>query len=165
MQTTYISEPINAFRGMLYDNGPNDVISRAYEGLAGAASPFGVPMTHGTSKDTQAKIGQVNTALLLGVAIHRNIAPGTPGSEAFVGEEGIEDKQTVDLLTKGRIWVKTRVAVTPTDPVFFRVTTTPGVPGDWEIAADGTETVAVPNARWLTTSVIGGLAVLELSTP
>lgn len=161
-QTTYNTTANVAFRGQLTDNGPSDIISRAFEG---AASPFGVAMTHGTDPDTQCMQPVVDGAPLLGIAIHRFIAPGTPGTDAFAGEEGIEETQTVDVLTKGRIWVKVRVAVTPADPVYFRVTAGPGDIGDWEIADDGAETVLVANGRWLTSADADGLAVLEINAP
>lgn len=166
-QTTYnahISD--NApIRGALADNGPHDVVSRAYEAIAGAAIAFGTPMTFGTDVAKQAKLPVADGAPLLGISVHQHIAPGTPGSEAFDDDDGIEDTQTLDILTKGRIWVKVRVAVTPADPVYFRVTAGPGVVGDWEIADDGTETVLAANCRWLSSADADGLAILEINAP
>lgn len=166
MQTTYTTVPNPSFRGMLADVGPNDVLSKSFKGLAGAAAPFGTPMVTVVGDVNQCRLPAAAADTLLGVAVHRNIAPGTAGSNAFTGEQGIEDTQTVDVLTKGRIWVKVEEAVTPEDDVYWRgVVNGLLIPGNWGTSSDAGKCTLLAGARFLTSGAAGDLVILEINVP
>lgn len=166
MQTTYTTVPNPSFRGMLADVGPNDVLSKSFKALAGAAAPFGTPMVTVVGDAGQCRLPALAADTFLGVAVHRNIAPGTAGSNAFTGEQGIEDTQTVDVLTKGRIWVKVEEAVTPEDDVYYRaIVNSALVPGNWGTSSDSSKCVLLSNARYLTSGGAGDLVILEINAP
>lgn len=164
MQTTYTTIPDVAFRGMLADVGNIDVVSKSFKALAGAAAPFGTPMFTVVGDVNQCRLPADDDDVFLGVAVHRMIAPGTTGSNAFTGEQGIEDTQTVDVLRRGRVWVKVEEAVTPQDPVYARCETNGLlVPGNWGKSIDGDKCQLVANARWCTSAAAGELVELEVN--
>lgn len=169
MQTTYQKIPDPSFQGMLADNGLHDVASAAYEAKAAGSAPFGVGMVVGSS-DAQCALPSGANDVFLGVAAHRFIAPGTVGSNAFTGEQGIEDTQTVDALRKGRIWVVVEDAVDPGDSVFVRHTANGA--GKLQLGAfrgadnDGGKAIDVSAfCAWRSTTTGAGLAVLEVNAP
>lgn len=168
-QTSYTKVPNPSFQGMLADSAgaPDDILSRAFQKGAGAAAEFGVAMVEGTNEGSQCALPSVTGGVFVGIAVHRFIAPGTAGTNALTGQQGIEDTQTVDCLSRGRIWVPVEEAVSPGDAVYFRYSANGGntVLGYWRKSNDAGHTDQLTSARWLSTTLGAGLAVLEINVP
>ena len=73
-------------------------------------------------------------------------------------------KSAVNVLKKGRVWVKVEEAVTPTDPVFVRFASGAGgtVLGSFRKTADTATAAQLAGAKYLSNAAANGLALLEL---
>lgn len=117
MQTEFNEYPSLAQAGLLADNGPTDMVSRAAEG--GIA--FGRLCVLGTDVDKQVKLpaasGDVTGALKnIGVSVLEQDYVLDP----TLIEPGLVDKDALDCLRKGRMYVKVEEAVTPESTVYAR---------------------------------------------
>lgn len=165
MQTTYNTQPDQAFAGLLGDVGPHDALSRAFEAAASprAVSPFGVAMVAGADGTVQAKLPTATGQVFIGVAIHKHRAPLNVDPATATG---IEDGDTMSLLTKGRIWVTVEEAIAIGDAVFFRHTQAGAEQaGAFRNDADTADADEITSARWLSTTTGPGLALLEINVP
>jgi hypothetical protein len=83
---------------------------------------------------------------------------------------GYPDKETVNVVSKGVVWVYSVEAVALTDAVrFYKAdysgTTTGAYLGRFGKTAVTTKTIAVAGARWLSKTTGAGLVLLELDIP
>ena len=99
---------------------------------------------------------------------------GTPTwiREDANGEEytGYPDKQTLNVMSKGVIWVYSVEAISLDDDVrFFNAdqsgTTAGADQGRWATTAVSGKTTAVAGARWLSETSDAGLVLLEIDIP
>lgn len=182
-QTTYLQVPNPSFQGMLADSGNHDILSYAFLDAINTSAEFGLAMVRvtDTAHDPSSPLNLTTAApsyitgacklptasddVLLGIGVHKHIAPGTAGSHLFTGEQGIEQGQTVDLIKKGRIWVYVETAVDPTMTVYWRYSANVLTKlGAFSGTSDGghNTAIATQQARFLTDTAAAGLAVLEV---
>lgn len=163
-QTTTLTIPVDGILGGIADAGFTDKISRVAEGVI----YLGLAHVFGTNQPSQGTPGQV-APIGDGAAAIVNFA-GIPiwesGREPYTvvnGKSTLPDKAMVSLMRKGRIWVYTETAVSPTSDVFVRVlTVSADVKGQFR-AGTATNFIALPGAKFITSTTGAGLAVLELS--
>lgn len=152
MQLSYETNHAPAFAGALADIGPRDVVSRTSEDAAPIA--YGLGVKQGASDETCA-LPTAASDTLLGVLVHNQMF-----------RDGVLAKGTADVLRKGRIYVAPEQEVTPSDPVFWRVTSDASeAVGRFRRDDDGGKAIAIPNARWASSGHPDKPAVLELNLP
>lgn len=162
MSQTSVAEQGVALDGMKADMGADDVLSRLAEGDI----PMGRLCAVGTDKDAQAIVVATATDVtdqkkVLGVSLHSHDRETLAGANP----PQYSDEESMNLMHKGRIYVKVEEAVTTDSPVFARVAAGGNGLGSFR-ASDpgGSAAVALPadKARYLRGAGIDGLAVLEL---
>lgn len=149
VQSTY-NETMDAARaGMRANMEPVDLISRTVETAAGVG--FGKVVQQGTAdKGCKSDLSGMTAQTYVGITMReRGVRPETPNAFA--------QYESALIMRKGVIWVEVAVAVTPADIV--TVTLASGVIGK---TAVGAGVVAIPNARWESSTSGAGLAVLRL---
>jgi len=149
VQATY-NETMDAARaGMRANMEPVDLISRTVETAAGVG--FGKVVQQGTAdKGCKSDLSGMTAQTYVGITMReRGVRPETPNAFA--------QYESALIMRKGVIWVEVAVAVTPADIV--TVTLASGVIGK---TAVGAGVVAIPNARWESSTSGAGLAMLRL---
>ncbi|MCW7544898.1 DUF2190 domain-containing protein [Aurantimonas litoralis] len=149
VQSTY-NETMDAARaGMRANMEPVDLISRTVETAAGVG--FGKVVQQGTAdKGCKSDLSGMTAQTYVGITMReRGVRPETPNAFA--------QYESALIMRKGVIWVEVAVAVTPADIV--TVTLASGVIGK---TAVGAGVVAIPNARWESSTSGAGLAMLRL---
>ncbi|MFY0735625.1 structural cement protein Gp24 [Aurantimonas sp. NFXS3] len=149
VQSTY-NETMDAARaGMRANMEPVDLISRTVETAAGVG--FGKVVQQGTAdKGCKSDLTGMTAQTYVGITMReRGVRPETPNAFA--------QYESALIMRKGVIWVEVAVAVTPADIV--TVTLASGVIGK---TAVGAGVVAIPNARWESSTSGAGLAMLRL---
>jgi hypothetical protein len=149
VQSTY-NETMDAARaGMRANMEPVDLISRTVETAAGVG--FGkVVQQGGADKGCKSDLSGMTAQTYVGITMReRGVRPETPNAFA--------QYESALIMRKGVIWVEVAVAVTPADIV--TVTLASGVIGK---TAVGAGVVAIPNARWESSTSGAGLAMLRL---
>jgi hypothetical protein len=151
-QTSVSNAPNAALQaGQVADLCPlNDVMSYV-SAEASAEIPFGRMLVQGTG-DKDAKLMAAQADAMIGISVF---------SQAYnrdneIGATGVKPKMTLGVMTRGRIWVQVTADVTPASVV--RVHKTGGTFQDDSSAGN---TVVLKNARYLTTTLANGLALLE----
>jgi hypothetical protein len=157
-------------------------VCRSYRNQSGAAIPFGsLVMTDNapTTNDALAVELATATTLIQGLAVHSLVAEGTTLGAAYTpiptpyysdGRIGYADKETVNVVSKGVVWVYSVEAVALGDAVrFYKAdysgTTAGAFLGRFGKTAVATKTVAVAGARWVSETTAAGLVLLELDIP
>lgn len=184
-QTTYNKIPDQAFQGMLADaGGPKNVMSAAYKAGAKGSAEFGLAMSFVSGHDEGGEpqsmsVAQTYTSRqcqlpddtnanqpFMGISVHKHVAPASVNENAFTGEQGIADTQTVDVLRSGRIWVYSETAVDPTAAVYYRYATNGGntKKGAFSKTTDAGNQI-LKNAQWIGTTTGAGIAQLEIDMP
>ena len=183
VQGDYPQELVPGHEGMLADL--QAYVSRSYRNQTGAAIPFGRLLQLDTDPATndvyacELAAGETN---IIGISIdsltfeaatksaydrlptwYRTDAEGTK-------HVGYPDTQTLNVMSKGVIWVYAVEAVTMGDDVRAFVAdysaTTPGADqGRFGVTAAAGNTVLIGGARWLSETTEAGLALLELDIP
>jgi hypothetical protein len=154
-QTSYSINQDAALEGQLADSGIKDVMSyTAEEDLK-----FGRAVLQGTA-DGQCLLPAGNITGLLGVAIHQHKEQGLVGSQDAKYLEG----DSVNVLKKGRMWVKVEEAVVAQDPVYVRHTTGGGGTelGAFRKSADTSTAAVVSGMKYLTSADAAALALIEV---
>jgi hypothetical protein len=182
-QGTYPQREGVGHEGMIADL--QAYVTRSYRNQSGAAIPFGVPcMTDNspTSNDAYAIEPATGATGIVGLTIDTLTGEGvsTLANQAYVpnpsplladGRLGYADTRTVNILSKGVIWVWSAVAISLGDAVrFYKVdhsgTIATAFLGRWGKAAVSTKTIAITSgARWLSESSAAGLVLLEFDLP
>jgi hypothetical protein len=158
MQLSYSNTNAVGLAGMIADNGPRDVLSRANPSVE---IPYGVAVTKGTTdKDVKLPTTSPEAVAMLGVAIISNDIPNT----AYGTAPKYPVKSAVSVMRKGRVWVKVEEAVTAGDQAFVRFATGTGtILGSFRKSADTATAVAIPGTRYLTSASANGLAIVDLT--
>lgn len=168
VQSTYNLAPPIAFAGMLADIGNNDVITMINKESA-ASMPFGYAVCfEGSTLDKGALNPDATTDKIAGITLHShayadvNLGLGTAGAGTAV--KGVLPGQTINVLRKGRLYVKVEEAVAPGDRLFIRVVATGAeVEGAIRKSADASDCIdSSSQGVFLTTAGAGELAVLEV---
>lgn len=142
-----------AFNGMLADLSDNDIISRAAQSAVG----IGRAVVLGTNREKQ--IAQASTAvgqgaLVVGFALHDHAREmNSAGLVQFA------DKETVNVLKRGRMWVETNDAVVAGAVANLHLAT--GKFTDEAVGA-GIEAITQVAVRFVTATTGAGLAEIEV---
>src|SRR5690606_30911647 len=147
VQDIYNATMSAAREGMIANTEPKTLISRTVETAAGIG--LGLPAAQGT--DDNGVIATASaTAAILGITVReRSVRPETPNKFA--------QYESARIMTKGVIWVEVAGAVSAGEDV--TVTLATGALGS---TAVGAGIVAIPNARWESSTSGAGLAKLRL---
>ncbi|QJD54311.1 hypothetical protein [Aminobacter phage Erebus] len=152
VQTSYSETMRPALAGMIANTEPTKLISRNVETVAGIG--FGKVVQQGATDDgciSDLDTSDLTAQTFLGITVReRSTRPETP--DLFARYESAR------IMREGVIWVEVAVAVAPSDIV--TVTLATGVIGK---TAVGAGVVAIPNARWESSTGGAGLAKLRLS--
>jgi hypothetical protein len=152
VQTTYSENMRVAVPGQLARMSPVDLISRNVEDVAGIG--FGIVVQQGVRDDgctADLTTVAMTADRFLGITVReRSVRPETPN--------GFAQYESARIIRKGPIWVMTGGAVNAGDDV--TVTLASGLLGT---AAVGAGIIAIPRARWETSTAGAALAVLQLN--
>jgi hypothetical protein len=140
--------------------------TRSKTNASGGVIAFGRAVVQGTG-DQDVILPAANKTSLVGIAVRGYFYEDAKTAD---NAEGYGDKREIEVLVQGDIWVETEVAVAPGDPVFFRVASgTATIVGKFLKTADTVSSVdkavAIPNARWLSSTTGAGTAELQINLP
>lgn len=155
VQTTYSRTPAAAMAGLLYDLRDNVIESYATEGADGIG--FGLAVIAGTDVDKQVKLPAAAGGVFRGVSVHEYAQ-----EQQADGTVEYADKDTMNVLRRGAIWVQTNTSVDTDDDAFF---VNSGADAGKFSDVDDATTDAVPTGKFRTSTTGSGLAVLEINLP
>lgn len=179
-QGSYPLIQVKGHEGMIADM--QAYVCRSFRNQSGAAIPFGtLVMTDNapTTNDAYAVEIASATTLIQGIAVSSLVTEGTSLGGAYIplptpyysdGRMGYPDKETVNVLSKGVVWVQSVDAIAMGDAVrFYKAdysgTTTGAFIGRFGKTSVATKTIAVTGARWLSETTANGLVLLEIDIP
>lgn len=181
-QGSYPQRLVTGHEGMLADL--QAYVSRSYRNQSGAALPFGAMLAIDntpTSNDPLAVDLAGAATNIVGLAVSTLTFEGvSSGNASYIpvptplaadGRVGYPDKETVNVVSKGVIWVHVTEAVALGDAVRFWLADYSGTvagafKGRFAKTAVATKTVAITvGARWLSETSAAGLALLEIDIP
>lgn len=157
-QLDYTIDQAVGFEGQLADLSIKDVESHLAEGevLIGKIVTQGTAL--GQVKHPTTAAGITDEKLLKGLAIHHHAMESTVG-----GTYSYLDKAAVNVLRKGRAWVKPENVVTASTSVPEVRYAGTGDKGAIRGGNVASETAALPQSKFRSsTTVIGQLAILEI---
>jgi hypothetical protein len=185
VQGNYPQELVVGHEGMLADL--QAYVSRSYRNQTGACIPFGRLLqtdNDPTTNDVYAVELAAGADNIVGISIDsltfeavekkNSHYTGIPTwlREDAEGEShvGYPDKQTLNVMSKGVIWVYTVEAVSLGDDVRafiadYSATTSGADIGRFGSSAVASNTVLISGARWLSETTEAGIAMLELDIP
>lgn len=160
MAQTTITRQAIAVPGLLADNTLTKDCLTATSEESSAQIPFGVMVGRGSADDGVLKLATTSDVLAGVVVFGQSYDHGTE-----LGSTGFLPKTTFNILNEGRIYVQVEENVTPASRVFVRaVATGLEVAGAFRDTQDGSDCIEITDyARYLTTTLAGGLAVLDIS--
>ena len=147
VQTSYPATMAPGKAGMVANMTNYDADSLVVES---AAIPFGRACSQGTDPK-QVKLGAAAAAGFRGISIcDVTLEPGD--------EDQYQVGNVANILNEGDIWVVTGGDVTAGQDVTFAAAT-----GIMSSAAEGGSQFTIAGARWMTSALTGGLAIVRLS--
>jgi hypothetical protein len=164
VQTTYVAAA-DAFEGMLYDGGPQpDIMSfinqetEAGDGTDEMAFGHAVKF-EGSSEDQGALHPTAETSVICGIVVHSHAY-----ADDELGDVGVKPGAVLNILRRGKIWVRVPTGCAPGDRLWVRAVAGGGEEiGSCENADDSTDTVDCTNQGvFLTTAAADGLALLSV---
>ena len=179
-QGSYPLREVAGHEGMLADL--QAYVCRSYRNQSGAAIPYGVLVATDnspTSNDALAVEIATGVTNIQGMAVSSLVLEGVSGGSSYTpnptpvysdGRVGYPDKETINVVSKGVIWVYSVEAIALGDAVrFYKAdysgTTAGAFLGRFGKTAVATKTIAVAGARWLSETSAAGLALLEIDIP
>lgn len=149
VQTSYAANIRPAVAGQRANMEPVDLLSRTVEDAAGVG--FGKIVQQGAADNgCTGDLTGMTDQTFLGITVRdRSVRVETPNLFA--------ENESAQIMRKGVIWVEVDAAVTPASVP--TVTLATGAIGDAAVAAG---IVAIPNARFETSTTAAGLAQLRL---
>ena len=179
-QGSYPLTQVVGHEGMIADL--QAYVSRSFRNQTGAAIPYGVLVaTDNTPSSNDALAVEIatGTTLIQGIAVSSQVLEGASLGSSYTpvptpvysdGRYGYPDKETVNVVSKGVIWVYSVDAIAIGDAVrFYKAdytgTTAGAFLGRFGKTAVATKTIAVTGARWVSETAAGGLALLEIDIP
>ena len=151
VQTTYGQVMGEAIAGMLWDMRNVTVESYAAEG---GSIPFGSAVVPGTDVRKQVKLPTAASQGFRGIALHEQ----AHAQDLTTGVAQYLEKETVNVLRKGAVWVQTVGAVVEGAPAFY--INSGATAGLWDDVDDGTTDATTGVFRTATAG--SGLAVVEI---
>jgi len=180
-QGSYPLREVAGHEGMIADL--QAYVCRSFRNQSGVAIPYGVlVMTDNSPSSNDPLAVEIATGVsnVQGLAVSSLVSEGaslgmtyTPNPTPVYsdGRVGYADKKTVNVVSKGAVWVYTVDAVALGDAVrFYKAdysgTTAGAYLGRFGKTAVATKTIAVSaGARWLSETSAAGLALLEIDIP
>ncbi len=179
-QGSYPLREVAGHEGMLADL--QAYVCRSYRNQSGAAIPYGVLVATDnspTSNDALAVEVASGTTLIQGITVSSQVLEGASLGSAYTpvptpvysdGRYGYPDKETVNVVSKGVVWVYSATAIALGDAVRFynadhSGTVTGAFLGRFTKTAVANKTVAITGARWLSETTAAGLVLLEIDIP
>ena len=179
-QGSYPLREVAGHEGMLADL--QAYVCRSYRNQSGAAIPYGVLVATDnspTSNDALAVEIATGVTNIQGMAVSSLVLEGVSGGSSYTpnptpvysdGRVGYPDKETINVVSKGVIWVYSVEAIALGDAVrFYKAdysgTTAGAFLGRFGKTAVASNTIAVTGARWLSETSAAGLALLEIDIP
>lgn len=137
--------------------------------VTGSPVPFGRGLARGTA-DNVATLPSVTSFVFEGISIARAMGRLKDSTVSPPVTSGAEYKgdSAMNVLRKGRIWVKPEQAVTVGSDVYIRHTqglSALHTVGRFRTDADTAKADQLSDARWITSASADGLAVLEINLP
>lgn len=184
VQGTYPQAQVVAHEGMLADL--QAYVCRSYRNQSGGALPFGVLVSTDntpTSNDQYAVDIATGATLIQGLTVSSLTMEGAKLGMSYTpvptpvysdGRLGYPDTETVNVVSKGVVWVYSTAAIALGDAVrFWAATNLTGggavagsLLGRFTKTAVANKTVAVTaGARWLSETSAAGLVMLEIDIP
>jgi hypothetical protein len=180
-QGSYPLTQVVGHEGMIADL--QAYVSRSFRNQTGAAVPYGVLVaTDNTPTSNDALAVEIATGVtnIQGLAISSMVLEGVSGGSSYTpnptpvysdGRVGYPDKETLNVVSRGVVWVYSTAAVTLGDAVrFFKAdhsgTVSGAFLGRFTKTAVANKTVAITaGARWLSETSGAGLVLLEIDIP
>jgi len=180
-QGSYPLALIKGHEGMLADL--QAYVCRSYRNQSGAALPYGVLVATDNTPNTNDPYAveiATGTTLIQGMAVSSQVLEGASLGSSYTpvptpvysdGRYGYPDKETVNVVSKGVVWVHSTAAIALGDAVrFFKAdhsgTVTGAFLGRFTKTAVATKTVEITaGARWLSETSAAGLVLLEIDIP
>lgn len=180
-QGSYPLREVAGHEGMIADL--QAYVCRSFRNQSGAAIPFGVlVMTDDTPSTNDAYAVEIasGTTNVQGIAVSSLTTEGASAGMVYTpvptpvysdGRIGYPDKETVNVLSKGVVWVYSTAAIALGDAVrFFKAdhsgTVTGALLGRFTKTAAATKTIQITaGARWVSETSAAGLALLEIDIP
>ena len=180
VQGSYPQRQIAAHEGMIADL--QAYVCRSFRNQSGAAIPFGVLVQTDnlpTSNDVFAVEPANSVSNIQGIAVSSLTMEGASLGSTYIptpspifsdGRYGYPDKETVNVVSKGVVWVYTTEAIALGDAVrFYKVDNSGSVAGAllgrFCKTSAANKTINVTGARWLSETTSAGLVLLELDIP
>lgn len=180
-QGSYPLRQVVGHEGMIADL--QAYVCRSFRNQSGVAIPFGVlVMTDDAPSTNDAYAVEIATGSsnVQGIAVSSLVTEGASLGMAYTpvptplysdGRVGYPDKETVNVLSKGVVWVHSTAAIALGDAVrFFKAdhsgTVTGALLGRFTKTAAATKTIQITaGARWVSETSAAGLALLEIDIP
>lgn len=157
MQTSYRTTCVVANEGGLADLSYNDVSSRACENTS---IPFGRIVVKGTSAN-QCKLPTATGGVVLGATVFVHKEQNSDGSTTY------NQYEAVNVMKKGRMFVKPENPVTVGQAVYFRHTAGAGAltVGRFTDSTQSANADLLSGAVYVTATDADGFAIVELNLP
>jgi len=179
-QGSYPLREVAGHEGMLADL--QAYVCRSYRNQSGGAIPYGVLVqtdNSPTSNDALAVKIAEDVNLIQGLAVSSQVLEGASLGSTYTpnptpvysdGRYGYPNTETVNVVSKGVIWVYSATAIALGDAVRFynadhSGTVTGAYLGRFTKTAVANKTVAITGARWLSETTAAGLVLLEIDIP
>lgn len=147
-QTSYSINQAKAYAGMLYAQAPHQISSFTVETAAGI--PFGVAVSRGTDKESQAVLGGSDYVGITVRSLERE--GGNAGTVQY------SEKETAGVLREGFVWAICPTGCTAGDSVNYTTAT-----GVLDAGTAGAGEAQIAGATWETTTAAGELGVIRLA--
>jgi hypothetical protein len=179
-QGSYPLREVAGHEGMLADL--QAYVCRSYRNQSGGAIPYGVLVQTDNSPSSNdalaVKIAE-DATLIQGIAVSSQVLEGASLGSSYTpnptpvysdGRYGYPNTETVNVVSKGVIWVYSATAIALGDAVRFynadhSGTVTGAYLGRFTKTAVANKTVAITGARWLSETTAAGLVLLEIDIP
>jgi len=179
-QGSYPLREVAGHEGMLADL--QAYVCRSYRNQSGGAIPYGVLVQTDNSPSSNdalaVKIAE-DATLIQGIAVSSQVLEGASLGSSYTpnptpvysdGRYGYPNAETVNVVSKGVIWVYSATAIALGDAVRFynadhSGTVTGAYLGRFTKTAVANKTVAITGARWLSETTAAGLVLLEIDIP
>jgi hypothetical protein len=180
-QGSYPLSLIKGHEGMIADL--QAYVSRSFRNQSGAAIPFGVLVATDntpTSNDPLAVEIATGATLIQGLTVSSQVLEGAKAGMVYTpvptpvysdGRLGYPDKETLNVVSKGVVWVYSATAIALGDAVRFYNADHSGTVagaflGRFTKTSVNNKTVAITaGARWLSETTAAGLVLLEIDIP
>lgn len=144
------------YEGQIVDMQFTEIDSRTNE--AATVIPFGVAVARGTTADFQCKAQAADGDAIIGISVRHPIKPAdSSGNNTYARYD------SVPVLRKGNIYVTALENAVRGDGA-IAVTAQSGKIGSTTGGAAGTGRIAIPGAKWETTTAAGAVGIVRIAS-